>query len=298
MAENMAASKQTGAGAVRGEDGRPVLYDMHCHLDFLEEPRGAAEAAARRGIAAFSNTVTPRGYLTTRGTLSGSANVRVGLGLHPWWVADGSVGESDLALFEELAETTPYIGEIGLDFAERRAGTFDSQVAAFERAVAVRPDERRVYSLHTVRAADTVLDILERQGRLHTGGSNESVCIFHWFSGSSDELTRAVRLGCYFSFGTRSLMTKRGRAYVRAVPRDRLLLETDWPDEPATPEGGECPETAVWVDSWSRELRRALELMQAALRRPGAHADPLADAQAQLELADSLEKNARRILGI
>ncbi len=284
-----------GTDGSGGESGGIRLYDMHCHLDFLDAPRAAADAAAKRGIVAFANTVTPRGYLSAREALNGSGNVRLGLGLHPWWVADGSLGEDDLALFDNLAASTPYIGEIGLDFAERRTGTFDAQAAAFERAVAARPDERRVFSIHTVRAAGAVLDILERKGRLRSGGSGESPCIFHWFSGSGDELTRAVRLGCYFSFGTRSLATKRGRAYVRAVPRDRLLLETDWPDDPG--DGG-YPDTASWVDAWDRELRRALGLMQAALRRPGAHAEPQADAEALLELAADLERNAGELLGL
>ena len=54
-------------------------------------------------------------------------------------------------------------------------------------------------------------------------------CIFHWFSGTSDELHRAVRAGCWFSINEMMLRTRRGREYARQLPADRLLLETDLP---------------------------------------------------------------------
>ena len=61
-----------------------------------------------------------------------------------------------------------------------------------------------------------------------------SVIIFHWFSGTSDELVRARNAGCYFSVNERMLASKRGREYTRQIPLDRLLLETDAPAEPNT----------------------------------------------------------------
>ena len=54
-------------------------------------------------------------------------------------------------------------------------------------------------------------------------------CIFHWFTGSNEDLTRALRGGCMFSVNGMMLRTRRGREYVRQLPSDRLLLETDLP---------------------------------------------------------------------
>ena len=82
-------------------------------------------------------------------------------------------------------------------------------------------------SIHAVKAAGEALDVLERAGAL-VGNA----CIFHWFSGTSDELQRAVRAGCFFSINPRMLASKRGRAYAQAVPAERLLLETDAPSQP------------------------------------------------------------------
>ena len=76
-----------------------------------------------------------------------------------------------------------------------------------------------------VRSAGTCLDVLEA-----TGAAARCRCVMHWFSGSSDELGRALRLGCSFSVGERMLATRRGREYARQLPAARLLLETDLPD--------------------------------------------------------------------
>ena len=72
------------------------------------------------------------------------------------------------------------------------------------------------------------MDVLER-----TGCAESCACVLHWFSGTSDELQRAIKLGFLFSVNPRMPATKRGRAYVRAIPADRLLLETDLPPESA-----------------------------------------------------------------
>ena len=158
--------------------------------------------------------------------------VRVGLGLPPGGVAEGSGGEGEVPLSERLAPAAPLISEVGLDFQPRRADTRDAQIEAFERvcAAAARPSAefpRRIMSIHSSAAAACVLDVLERTGCL-----DACICIFHWFSGSQEELTRAIESGCLFSVNERMLKTKRGCAYVRAIPEGRLLIETDFPSKP------------------------------------------------------------------
>ena len=73
--------------------------------------------------------------------------------------------------------------------------------------------------------------------------------ILHWFSGTSDDLNRAVTAGCHFSVGPRMLASRRGREYARQIPLDRLLLETDMPSR----EGETLP-----ANIWRAELGNAL----------------------------------------
>ena len=71
-----------------------------------------------------------------------------------------------------------------------------------------------------------IMDILEEYELLE-----DNTIIFHWFSGSSAQLKRARELGCFFSVNAFMLQTKRGREYAKAIPLDRLLIETDLPEE-------------------------------------------------------------------
>ena len=226
-----------------------VLADMHCHLDFSSDMAALAHLAQAHGVAAFSNTVTPEGYLAASEALAGFPNVRTGVGLHPWWVADGCYDAEQVELACRLIQEACFVGEVGLDFAPRREGTFEAQLDAFERIVdACCAQNGKVISIHAVRSATAVLDVLERH---HATRSN--ACILHWFSGSSQELARARELGCHFSVNPNMLATKRGRAYAQQIPPERLLLETDLPEE------GEIAAQAG--PAWIAQLERVAELL-------------------------------------
>jgi TatD DNase family protein len=79
-----------------------------------------------------------------------------------------------------------------------------------------------------VRASGLVLDAIARNGTCES-----ATVILHWFSGSADELRRAIEMGCLLSCGTRMLASSRGREYARQAPEERLLLETDLPSSPS-----------------------------------------------------------------
>lgn len=225
-----------------------TLYDMHCHMGFAPEPVAVAKAGAKAGIGALSCTVEPAEYERLLPVLAAAPNVALGLGAHPWWVADGRVGAAELNRFCELARTTRFIGEIGLDFAGPRdtEKSRARQMAAFSRILAACDAETmpKLISVHAVNAAAMALDLLERAGTL----ARHRV-ILHWFSGTSDDLHRAVDLGCFFSVGPRMLASRRGREYARQIPLEQLLLETDMPSR----EGDGLP-----AEVWEAELGNAL----------------------------------------
>lgn len=246
------------------------FYDMHCHLGFAPEPAAAAAEAGSAGIGGLSCTVEPAEYERLRAALADERALALGLGAHPWWIADGRVGDAELERFCTLAPSAPYIGEIGLDFAGPR-DTEESrtlQTAALSRILAACNEEPRatsapcenldsrkqpaaaletsgkLISVHAVNAAGAVLDLLEQGGTL----ARHHV-IFHWFSGTSDDLARAVHAGCFFSVGPRMLASRRGREYTRQIPLDRLLLETDMPSRESDP---------LPTNIWRAELGNAL----------------------------------------
>ena len=212
------------------------LFDAHCHLDMMGRPETVASEAAAMGLGCFDCGVDPRDFAAAKKYVSRYPNIIAGVGLHPWWIADGRCGTAEVDLLCELAIRERFIGEVGLDFSPRFAGTEGIQTQAFERlsqTLSRRPLAGRVLSIHAVRAAGAALDILGSNGLLKDAPNSPAI-IFHWFSGTSDELSRARNAGCYFSINERMLATKRGREYARQIPLDRLLLETDAPAEPQT----------------------------------------------------------------
>ena len=179
----------------------------------------------------------------------------MGVGAHPWWVAQGKISDEDKALLPDLVANARYIGEVGLDFGKNGLAksvfatdeqTKQAQIevlrtifAAAKKSPAPSVVEGiegakeageakggRVFSFHAVRGADVIMDMLEKYELLE-----DNTIVFHWFSGSSAQLKRARDLGCFFSVNVFMLQTKRGREYAKAIPLDRLLIETDLPEE-------------------------------------------------------------------
>ena len=201
--------------------------DMHVHLDQFADPVATARDAAAAGCGIFCATTTPAGYLAARELLADEPNVRVGAGLHPWWIADGRCGEDDIRALESLIPDARFVGEIGLDFLEKHApeSSWEAQTAALHRiCAAAGASGDKVLTIHSVRATETVLGILRDTGCLES-----CICILHWFGDSVDLLWDAIDAGCWFSFGERSLRSGKGREYIKLIPRYRLLFETDMP---------------------------------------------------------------------
>ncbi len=212
----------------------PRFFDTHCHLDLMLSPDAAASESAALGLGLFDCGVDPRDFAAANERARRHPSIIAGVGLHPWWLADGRCGNTEIDLLCQISAQERYIGEVGLDFSARFAGSEPLQIQAFDqlcKALVQHPLAERVISIHAVRSAETVLDVLESHGLLIPNPDSPAI-IFHWFSGTSNEFVRARNAGCYFSVNERMLATKRGREYARQIPLDRLLLETDAPAEP------------------------------------------------------------------
>lgn len=200
----------------------------------MAHPDAVADEATTLDLVLFDCGVDPRDFARAKKRACNRSNIFAGIGLHPWWLADGRCGNAEINLLCEVAAQERLIGEVGLDFSARFAGSEPLQVQAFDRlcdALVQHPLAGRVISIHAVRSAGTVLDVLGSH-ELLTPSPDSPAIIFHWFSGTSNEFVRARNAGCYFSVNERMLATKRGREYARQIPLDRLLLETDAPARP------------------------------------------------------------------
>ena len=240
----------------------------------MDHPDAVADEATTLGLSLFDCGVDPRDFARAKKRACNRSNIFAGIGLHPWWLADGRCGPAEVNLLCKVADQERYIGEVGLDFSVRFAGSEPLQIQALDRlcdALVQHPLAGRVISIHAVRSAGTVLDVFESHGLL-IQNPDSPVIIFHWFSGTSDELVRARNAGCYFSVNERMLASKRGREYARQIPLDRLLLETDAPGEPNTETSAQS-----LIRSLTRTSERIASLKNCDIKRiesavlPNAH---------------------------
>ena len=261
------------------------LFDAHCHLSFAPEAERFACWVAENLAGAFSTTVDLPDYHAACEICAPWKTLKVGLGAHPWWVAQGKISHEDASQIVALAADARFIGEVGLDFGKNGLAksafvneeeTKCAQVnmlRAILTACEDHPCDGRVFSFHAVQSADVIMDLLQEYHLLPG-----NTAIFHWFSGSSAQLQRARELGCSFSVNAFMLGTKRGREYAKAIPADRLLIETDLPEECEEA----CSEDHAFeqaLDQYERALVTARDLL-AELCGPGIIAQVQQNARA------------------
>lgn len=153
------------------------------------------------------------------------------VGVHPWWT--GELPSDWLTRLRELlvANPTAGVGEIGLD-RSRRAATTGAADNARQREVFVEQlrlakELSRPASIHCVAAHGAMLDICVAEGPFPAG------ILLHSYSGSAELVNPLAAVGAYFSFSAAVLSTKNAKIHraVATVPGDRLLIETDSPDQ-------------------------------------------------------------------
>lgn len=197
-----------------------ATIDFHCHLDLYDDVRRVVEETVRRRVYVLSVTTTPTAYEGTAALVPEGSRIRTALGLHPELAAGR---EHELPLFERLLSSTRYVGEVGLDGSAPHRPSLDRQAGILTDILAIAARAGgRILSLHSRGAAGLLLDLLAAEPRAGTP-------VLHWFSGGPRDVARAAEMGCWFSVGASMLASARGRAAVAAMPRDKLVTETDGP---------------------------------------------------------------------
>ena len=196
------------------------MIDLHCHLDLYPEPSAVARECVRRRMFVLSVTTTPSAWRGTSALAAGSERIRTAVGLHPQ-LAQQRKGELDQ--FDQLIHETRYVGEIGLDGTPECRPFWNDQVDVFEHVLRTCVNAGgRILTIHSRRAENEVLAHLERR-------QDAGVPILHWFSGTYQNLERAILLDCWYSVGPAMLRSQKGRELVKRMPPDRVLTETDGP---------------------------------------------------------------------
>lgn len=196
--------------------------DLHCHLDLYEDFVSAVREAENSQVFTLTVTTTPKAWPRNREVTESTRFVRAALGLHPQLVQERA---DEITLWDQYLPETRYVGEVGIDAGPRYYRSLDLQKEVFEHVLQrCESAENKILTVHSVRSAKTVLDLIERNFSLAHGG-----VVLHWFSGSKSEVQRASEMGCYFSVNAEMLRNERGQQLLSSIPDERLLTETDGP---------------------------------------------------------------------
>ena len=146
-------------------------------------------------------------------------------GLHPWYVPERKDDWRE-QLSRRLDTPGAVVGEIGLD-RWKPGLPWDDQEECFIFQMDEAANRNLPASIHCLQAWGRLVELLEEFPRPACG------FVLHSYGGSADLIDRLAPLGAYFSLPGYFAHERKAkqRDVFRHVPPDRLLIETDAPDQ-------------------------------------------------------------------
>ena len=205
-----------------------MLIDTHAHINDERLLPKAAEIHATLGEKGLESVVVV-GYdrPSSECAVALSAEYErfyAAVGIHPH--DSKSASAEDYDRFTDLCklQKTVAFGEIGLDYYYDLSDRAIQQ-KVFREQIELAHFLKKPMIFHVRDAYGDALKILkENAANLEYGG------VMHCFGGSAEMMREFVKLGLHIAFGGAVTFKNFGKAdVVKAVPKDRLLLETDCP---------------------------------------------------------------------
>ena len=222
------------------------LYDAHNHLmddRFSGVEHDLVSAAVGVGVVRMVvNGSCVADWEAVRHLTLRHPEVQASYGLHPWYLPTRPVDWAS-ELERRLAEDpSAGVGETGLDRwildlpVDRRPGPtcgplgpapMEVQRAVFEAQLDLATERALPVTVHCLKAWGPLMDCLRRRPALPRG------FLLHSYGGPAELVPELVRLGAFFSISGHSLHPRKAAhgPLFRSIPQDRLLIETDAPDQ-------------------------------------------------------------------
>jgi TatD DNase family protein len=225
------------------------LVDSHCHLDRIDlkdYPGGLPELMAATAAAGVDHMlcigVDLESFPAVRDLAERYANVFCTVGVHPLYRDSRETSRDELLDIAGHPKVVA-IGETGLDYFYAKGDTGWQQRSFAEHIHAAR-DSGLPLVVHTRDARKDTIAMLRDLGEGRVRG------VMHCFTEDLAMAKQAMALGFYISIS--GIVTFRNadalREVVRALPLDRLLIETDAPWLAPVPHRGRQNEPRYVVD--------------------------------------------------
>jgi TatD DNase family protein len=207
------------------------LIDSHAHIDFpqFDEDRAAmldrARAAGITTLLAVGTGPGPEKLDAALPFAEAHEWIYTSVGIHPHEAKGATV--EHFSILAALARHRKVIawGEIGLDY-HYDFSPRDMQQLVFRDQLSLARESKLPVIIHCREAWTDCLELLEKKWRPAGLGG-----IFHCFSGTHEEAQRGLDMGFYISFAGNMTYPKAQnlRDVAKALPLDRMLIETDAP---------------------------------------------------------------------
>jgi TatD DNase family protein len=219
-----------------------MLVDSHCHLNFPEIIANIQSVRLSMQEAqvghALCVSVTLDKFPEVISLAEQYENFYASVGVHPDYE---DIEEPSVDMLVQLANHPKIvaIGETGLDYF-RLTGDLEWQRERFRTHIRAAVIANKPLIIHTRSAAEDTLRIMQEEGANRVAG------VMHCFTESLEVAQAAIEMGFYISFS--GIVTFKNATQLKdvakAIPLDRVLVETDSPYLAPTPFRGKTNQPA------------------------------------------------------
>lgn len=221
-----------------------MFIDSHCHINFSElaarMPEIIERMAVNRVTHALCVSVDLPHFPQVLALAEQYSHIFASVGVHPDYEDTPEPTVEALVAMSRHPKIVA-IGETGLDYY-RLQGDLEWQRSRFRTHIRASRATGKPLIIHTRSAAEDTIRILQEEGAgIGEGGA---AGVMHCFTESLEVAEAAMEMGFYISFS--GIVTfksaKELQAVARAVPLERMLIETDSPYLAPVPHRGKMNE--------------------------------------------------------